>query len=198
MSGPIKTKLPDVEVVTPALTDKAVTIQAGKVKTSLYSAIYNLFKTGYDSVYTTASAVALQISNALSGYATETYATNAANNAESNANLYTDGLVATKQPLFDYSVSEIGGDSVTINGVDGGIAEFTDFIPDSSFVVFAIDSDRIDDSSKIIYSLRYVGTGYPLIVNYTSMDGRCEFTIANIDTAASTDQNIIIEYQIVG
>jgi hypothetical protein len=51
MSGPIKQPLADVASVTPTLNDKAVTIQNNTVRTSSYTAIYNLFKTGFDAVY---------------------------------------------------------------------------------------------------------------------------------------------------
>jgi hypothetical protein len=51
MSGPIKQPLADVTTVTPTLNDKAVTIQANTVRTSSYTAIYNLFKTGFDALY---------------------------------------------------------------------------------------------------------------------------------------------------
>jgi hypothetical protein len=51
MSGPIRQPLADVASVTPTLNDKAVTIQNNTVRTSSYTAIYNLFKTGFDAVY---------------------------------------------------------------------------------------------------------------------------------------------------
>lgn len=198
MSGPQRQQLADVETITPALTDKAVTIQAGKVKTSLYSAIYDLFKTGYDSVYTTASAVTLQISNALIGYATEDFADIAAAGAEAAANSYTDGVAATKQNIFDYSVTETGVNIVTINGVSGGVAEFTDVVAKNSFAVFKINSDLFLNKSKIVYSLNYNGNGYPVILSYRIVLGQVTFQVANISTTLDTNDSIIIEYQIVG
>lgn len=198
MSGPIRRELPEVEVVTPTLTDKAVTIQAGKVKNSLLSTIYNLFKTSFDSVYTTTSAVALQIANALTGYATETYTDIAAAGAETAANSYTDGVAATKQPLFDYSVTETGTNTVTIDDVIGGVAEFTDVVIKNGFVTFKVNSNLILAKNKIIYSLNYNGNGYPVILSYKIVLGQVIFQIANISSSLDTDDNIIIEYQIVG
>jgi len=94
MSGPQRKELALVDTVAPTLNDTVVTIQSNKVKRSLYSAIYNLFKQGYDTVYVTT----VQLAN----YATQTFATNAANTAQNNAiasaNGYTDTEVATKQP----------------------------------------------------------------------------------------------------
>lgn len=60
------------EVTTSGLADKIPTLQGGVNKATTLQKIYNLFKNSFDSVYTTASAVATQISTALSGYATTT------------------------------------------------------------------------------------------------------------------------------
>ena len=58
-------------VTTSELADKIPTLQGGVNKVTTLQKIYNLFKNSFDSVYTTANAVATQISNALNGYATE-------------------------------------------------------------------------------------------------------------------------------
>lgn len=70
MSGPQRTQLATVSTVTPSLTDKAIVSQTNTVKASTFQSIYNLFKTGYDTVYTTTSAVAAQITAALTNYVT--------------------------------------------------------------------------------------------------------------------------------
>jgi hypothetical protein len=62
MSGPIKQPLADVAPVTPTLNDKAVTIQNNTVRTSSYTAIYNLFKTGFDAVYASVAALNAKLS----------------------------------------------------------------------------------------------------------------------------------------
>ena len=54
------------------LTDEVPILQTINKVTTLQK-IYNLFKTSFDSVYTTASAVASQISNALIDYATQSF-----------------------------------------------------------------------------------------------------------------------------
>lgn len=194
MSGPQRQQLADVETVTPALTDKAVIIQAGKVKTSLYSAIYDLFKTGYDTLYLTASS--------LTGYATETYANSAANTALNSANSYTDLSVSGKQDLFDYSGSASGTTSVTINGVKGGVAEFTQVIAKRTVQSFRINSNIIESTSKIIPVLVYNGSGYPFILSQKVAGGRVDILVANGDLygtgGTDTNASIFIEYQIVG
>lgn len=70
MSGPQRTQLATVASVTPTLTDKAIVSQNNTVRTSTFQAIYNLFKAGYDTVYTTTAAVAAQITAALTNYVT--------------------------------------------------------------------------------------------------------------------------------
>lgn len=197
MSGPQRQQLADVQTVTPALTDKAVTIQAGKVKTSLYSAIYNLFKAGFDLIYLTAAD--------LVGYATESYADAAASTAGSNAittaNGYTDTEVATKQDLFDYSGSASGVTPLTINTVLGGTAEFTDTVNANATKTLRINSDQIEVTSKIIYTLVYNGAGFPQILSHVVSSTRVDFLVANIDVTGSggtnTDSPLTIEYQIV-
>lgn len=193
MSGPQRQQLADVETVTPALTDKAVTIQAGKVKTSLYSAIYNLFKTGYDTLYLTPSS--------LNGYATQTYANSAANTALNSANSYTDLSVSGKQDLFDYSGSASGTTSVTIDDVRGGVAEFTQVIVRRTVQSFRINSNLITENSKIIPVLVYNGSGYPFILNQRVAEGRVDILVANGDLygtgGTDTNASIFIEYQIV-
>ena len=62
MSGPIRQPLADVAPVTPTLNDKAVTIQNNTVRTSSYTAIYNLFKTGFDSVYASIASISDKLS----------------------------------------------------------------------------------------------------------------------------------------
>jgi hypothetical protein len=62
MSGPIRQPLADVTTVTPTLNDKAVTIQANTVRTSSYTAIYNLFKTGFDAIYASVAALNTKLS----------------------------------------------------------------------------------------------------------------------------------------
>lgn len=70
MSGPQRTQLATVSTVTPSLTDKAIVSQNNTVRASTFQSIYNLFKAGYDTVYTTTSAVAAQITAALTNYVT--------------------------------------------------------------------------------------------------------------------------------
>lgn len=61
------------EVSTSGLTDKVPTLQSAANKVTTLQKIYNLFKTSFDTVYTTTAAVATQITTALGPYATTDY-----------------------------------------------------------------------------------------------------------------------------
>lgn len=103
------------EVTTSNLIDELPTLQGGVNKKTTLQKVYNLFKTSFDTVYTTTSAVATQISNALTNYATQIYASNAANTAASSAlisaNSYTDSAVSTKQDKQALSIVDIDAQS---------------------------------------------------------------------------------------
>lgn len=96
MSGPQRTQLGTVATVTPTLTDKAIVSQTNTVKASTFQSIYNLFKTGYDTVYTTTSAVAAQITAALVNYVTNSSLASTLSNYVTNSTFY-NGIVTIPQ-----------------------------------------------------------------------------------------------------
>jgi hypothetical protein len=211
MSGPIRQPLADVTTVTPTLSDKAVTIQANTVRTSLYSAIYNLFKTGFDAVYATIASVNTKLSltgGTMSGNIDMSNSLvrglGAPSENEDAANkLYVDDLVATKQPLFDYLGTGIGTTAVTINDFKGGTATFTQVVNKKSSQYFRINSDQITSATtKIIVTLVYDGAGYPIIASQKLALGRVDILVVNPDIlttgGTNTDVSIDIQYQIVG
>ena len=123
----------------------------------------------------------------------------AASTAEANANNYAD---TTKQPLFDYSLSVSGVTAVTMNGVQGGTATFTQVVAKKSSQYFRINSDQILATSKIIVTLVYDGNGYPIIASQKIALARVDILVVNPDilTTGGTDTSadISIQYQIVG
>ena len=131
--------------------------------------------------------------------ATKTYVDTAASTAEANANNYAD---TTKQPLFDYSLSVSGVTAVTMNGVQGGTATFTQVVAKKSSQYFRINSDQILATSKIIVTLVYDGNGYPIIASQKIALARVDILVVNPDilTTGGTDTSadISIQYQIVG
>ena len=140
------------------------------------------------------------ITNAVSTNATD-YTDSETANALTAAKDYTDGEVATKQNLFDYSGSAIGASPLTINGVNGGVAEFTNVIARNTSATLRINSDAITATSKIIYSLKYSGAGFPQILSHFNIANRVDFLIANTDPTlglgTATNASLFIEYQIV-
>ena len=137
---------------------------------------------------------------------TKVYVDTAASTAEANAIAaakdYTDNEIITKQNLFDYSVIAIGVTPLTINGVNGGVAEFTNVIARNTSATLRINSDAITATSKIIYSLKYNGAGFPQILSHFNVANRVDFLIANTDPTlglgVATNASLFIEYQIVG
>jgi hypothetical protein len=131
--------------------------------------------------------------------ATKTYVDTAASTAEANANNYAD---ITKQPLFDYSLSVSGVTAVTMNGVQGGTATFTQVVAKESTQYFRINSDQISATSKIIVTLVYDGNGYPIIASQKIAGGKVDILVVNPDILGTggtdTSANILIQYQIVG
>lgn len=183
MSGPQRQQLADVQTVTPALTDKAVTIQAGKVKTSLYSAIYNLFKTGYDAVYATSTNVTSEIAAALVGYATQAYVILGNAATLSSANSYTDAQVGTKLNKFNTANNNNDSGNVysgTLNGETGTIL-FTGNINANDYAVFTVGNNSCTTSSRItdLYIITTI-TGYDIsIMNYTPISNEFRVCIKN-------------------
>lgn len=214
MSGPIRQPLADVAPVTPTLNDKAVTIQNNTVRTSSYTAIYNLFKTGFDAAYLLLTGGTMTgnidmnnnqikglgeptentdaatkfyvdtITNAVSTNATD-YTDSETANAVTAAKEYTDGELLTKQNKFDYSGSEIGTVFVIIDDAMGGVAEFTQVINPRKTQYLRIQSNLIEATSKIICTLVYDGAGFPLIANQKVSTNRIDILVTNGDLQAN-------------
>jgi hypothetical protein len=111
-------------------------------------------------------------------------------------------LIATKQNLFDYNGSVTGVSPLTIDDRKGGVAEFTNVIARNTSTTLRLDSDQITATSKIIYTLRYSGAGFPQILSHSISSGRVDFRVANTDptlgSGTATNASLFIEYQIVG
>lgn len=103
-----KTILELNEVTANASGDTFVVVQGGVTQKTTLSKI----KIFFDAIYTTTSAVASQISSALALYATQTFATTAANTAQSNANAYTNLEVGKK--ISKQSIVKVGIDASSL------------------------------------------------------------------------------------
>lgn len=98
------------EVTNNEFTDQVPVLQTVNKVTTLQK-VYNLFKKSFDNVYTTTSAVANQISSALTNYATQTFAIDAANESLDNAKQYTNDAVVLKQDKQSIDVFDIDASS---------------------------------------------------------------------------------------
>ncbi len=123
-------------------------------------------------------------------------------NQDAATKFYVDTEVSSKQDLFDYAATETGVNEVTINDAKGGVARYTSVLIKRTTINFIINSNQITSTSKIIATLKYDGTGFPILINYRVSSGQAFFVVGNIDPTGSggadTNSNIFIEYQIVG
>jgi hypothetical protein len=198
MSGPIRQPLADVTTVTPTLNDKAVTIQANTVRTSSYTAIYNLFKTGFDAVY--ASIAALNDKLSLTGgtmrgpIAMGTSKITGLADPTANQDAATKKYVDTtagggnKQDNYDLSNVGVSATTVTINALSG-VATFTQKLRSKSNAYYEINNTEIDEGDKIEYHLYYTGAGFPIIMHYQTIANRIKLHIGNpaVDGGSGTD-----------
>ena len=102
-----KTILELNELTANASGDVFVVVQNGVTQKTTLSKI----KTFFDAIYTTTSAVATQISSALTSYATQTFAIDAANESLDNAKQYTNDAVILKQDKQSIEVFNINASS---------------------------------------------------------------------------------------
>jgi hypothetical protein len=206
MSGPQRQQLADVATVTPTLSDKTVTIQAGKVKTSLYSAIYDLFKTGFDAVYATIASVNGKLSltggtmsgaiamgtSKITGLGDPTADQDAA------TKIYVDSLSTGFQTEYNLENTATGTTSVTINDTSG-VATFTQRLNSKSNAYYQIDNTEIEEGDYIECNLRYNGAGFPIIMHYQTIANRIRIHMGNpaVDggSGTNTDADLIVTFR---
>ena len=151
-----KTILELNEVTANASGDTFVVVQGGVTQKTTLSKI----KTFFDSIYTTTSAVATQISSALSGYATQTFATDAANESLGNAKQYTDDAVMLKQDKQSIKVFDIDASSgASVINVSSCVLSITN-IPagtGNKTITIKVDEGALTVNDIISTSLIYRG-----------------------------------------
>lgn len=166
------------EVTTSELADKVPTLQGGVNKVTTLQKIYNLFKNSFDSVYTTASAVASQISNALNGYATEVFVNSLLSAQISNAltGYATEGFVnsvlLTKLDLQSSEIVKIDASENTELSLTNCILSVTN-IPSGTGnkEVKIILSDLVYDGLELL-TLNVIYKGFDVeLKSYSIYDG---------------------------
>ena len=168
MSGPIRQPLADVASVTPTLNDKAVTIQANTVRTSSYTAIYNLFKAGFDTVYATIAALNTKLSltggtmsgaiamgtNKITGLGTPTA------NQDAATKLYVDNQVGAiptlNQVLTSGNTSQLNASIKTLELFDPTYINYGSInLNNSVFTITNSFGTQIINMQNSIFSLGY-------------------------------------------
>ena len=184
-------KISELELVTAnASGDQFPLVQNGETMKTTLSKIATYLGT----IFTTTSAVASQITTALTGYATEEYADTAASAAEGNAiaaaKEYADSQLETKQDDYNLDNTATGTTSVTINATSG-VATFTQRLNGKSNAYYEINNTSIAAGDFIECNLFYTGAGFPIIMHYQTISNRIRLHIGNIavDGGSGTNTN---------
>jgi hypothetical protein len=190
-------KISELELVASnASGDQFPLVQNGEtMKTTLSKIVTYL-----DTFFTTASEVATQISTALTSYATQTFATNAANTALTNANDYTDDQVGGRQVEYRLTYTDTGTNVVSINE-ESGLAVFTQILGKKSNAYYEVNNSLVAAGDKVECHLYYTGAGFPIIMHYKTETGKIRFHIGNpaVDggTGVDTNANLEITFRLI-
>ena len=147
------------------------------------------------TIFTTTTAVTAQISAALVGYATQTFATTAANGAVTTANAYTDTQIATRQIEYNLNNTATGTNKVTINELSG-VATFTQILTKKDNAYYEVENALVEAGvTKVESKLYYAGQGFPILMHYRTEAGKIRFHIGNVavDGGAGLDTNANME-----
>ena len=180
-------KISELELVASnASGDQFALVQNGETMKTTMSKIATFLGT----IFTTTTAVTAQISAALVGYATQTFATTAANGAVTTANEYTDTKVALRQLEYDLTSTASGTNVVTIDKISG-VATFTQILLRKTSAYYEINNSEIVADDLVELDLFYNGAGYPLIMHYRTELGKIRMHLANIavDGGSGLDTN---------
>jgi len=156
-------------------------------------------KTFFDGIYTTTSAVAAQISSALTNYVTNSSLASTLTNYATTTAL-SNGL-ALKQNEYDLGNAETGTNLVTISELSG-VATFTDILQKKTSAYYEIENALVVNGvTKVEYGLNYTGAGYPVIMHYKVENDKIRFHIANIavdgGAGIDTNANLVVTFRII-
>ena len=182
-------------VASNASGDQFALVQNGETMKTTMSKIATFLGT----IFTTTTAVTAQISAALVGYATQTFANNAASTAASGAvttaNGYTDTQIATRQIEYNLGNTATGATAVTINELSG-VATYTQVLNKKANAYYEINNNLVEAGvTKVESKLYYDGQGFPILMHYKTEAGKIRFHIGNVavDGGAGLDTNANME-----
>ena len=185
-------KISELELVASnASGDQFALVQNGETMKTTMSKIATFLGT----IFTTTTAVTAQISAALVGYATQTFATTAANGAVTTANGYTDTQIATRQIEYNLNNTATGTNKVTINELSG-VATFTQILTKKDNAYYEVENALVEAGvTKVESKLYYAGQGFPILMHYRTEAGKIRFHIGNVavDGGAGLDTNSNME-----
>ena len=185
-------KISELELVASnASGDQFALVQNGETMKTTMSKIATFLGT----IFTTTTAVTAQISAALVGYATQTFATTAANGAVTTANAYTDTQIATRQIEYNLNNAATGTNKVTINELSG-VATFTQILTKKNNAYYEVENTLVEAGvTKVESKLYYAGQGFPILMHYRTEAGKIRFHIGNVavDGGAGLDTNSNME-----
>ena len=185
-------KISELELVASnASGDQFALVQNGETMKTTMSKIATFLGT----IFTTTTAVTAQISAALVGYATQTFATTAANGAVTTANGYTDTQIATRQLEYNLNNAATGTNKVTINELSG-VATFTQILNKKANAYYEVENTLVEAGvTKVESKLYYAGQGFPILMHYRTEAGKIRFHIGNVavDGGAGLDTNSNME-----
>ena len=185
-------KISELELVASnASGDQFALVQNGETMKTTMSKIATFLGT----IFTTTTAVTAQISAALVGYATQTFATTAANGAVTTANGYTDTQIATRQLEYNLNNAATGTNKVTINELSG-VATFTQILAKKDNAYYEVENTLVEAGvTKVESKLYYAGQGFPILMHYRTEAGKIRFHIGNVavDGGAGLDTNSNME-----
>lgn len=185
-------KISELELVASnASGDQFALVQNGETMKTTMSKIATFLGT----IFTTTTAVTAQISAALVGYATQTFATTAANGAVTTANGYTDTQIATRQIEYNLNNTATGTNKVTINELSG-VATFTQILTKKNNAYYEVENALVEAGvTKVESKLYYAGQGFPILMHYRTEAGKIRFHIGNVavDGGAGLDTNANME-----
>lgn len=208
------------EVTTSGLTDSVPTLQT-TMKTTTLQKVLNLFRANADATTSAKGFVELATNaETQAGTDTDRAVTPAglesktatvtrkgiaelATQTEVNDGADTERIVTPatlKLNIFNPSNSATASEEVTIDALSG-VATFTKVIPHNDKALFTINNSLVAGSSDALVSLKYNGSGYPVILHYEiSGDGVMVVHIGNLNIDggnASTDADLIVSFKLL-
>ena len=196
-------KISELELVASnASGDQFPLVQNGETMKTTMSKIV----TYLDTIFTTTSDVASQITTAIAGKLSLTGGTMSGAiamgtnkitglgeptaNQDAVTKKYVDDLSSGFQNNYDLGNTASGTTAVTINATSG-VATFTQVLTKKNNAYYNINNTSIEAGDFVEFNLQYEGAGFPIIMHYSTIASRIRLHIGNIavDGGAGTDTN---------